>query len=65
MLTRQVEGVEDKKDTNSMLEENDVSNRHTTRSAWWTCGQRTTLADGARPSKDVASSQKGSRTGSP
>ena len=58
-------GREAKKGTNSMHEENDVSNRHTTwwRNESWIRGQRTTHADGARPSTNMASSQKGSRTG--
>ena len=36
-MTTQVECVEEKKETNSLQEENDVSNRHMTwwKSAWW------------------------------
>ena len=66
-MTTQEKCVETKKETNSMHEENDVSNRHMT---WWKkrmvdpYGRRTTHADGARPSTNLASSQKGGRTGS-
>ena len=65
---RKRNAFEAKKEANSIHEENDVSE--------WAhdvveerlvdpCGQRTILADGARPSTNLASSQKGSRTGSP
>ena len=67
-MSTQEECVEAKKETNSIYDENDVSNRHMTRwrNAWWirVDSERTTLADGARPSTNVASSQKGRRTGS-
>ena len=52
-VTTQEKCVEAKNEANSMHEQSDVSNRHMT---WWKkrmvdpCGQRTTLADGARPS---------------
>ena len=62
-MTTQETCVEAKKEMNSMYERSDVSNRHMT---WWRkrrvgpCGQRTTPADGARPSTSVASSHEGS-----
>ena len=59
-MTTREEFVEAKKEANLMLEENDVSEKRLVDP----CGQRTTPADGARPSTNVASSQKGSRTGS-
>ena len=53
-------------DANSLHEESHVSNRHMTwwHNAWWVRSQqRTTLADGARPSASVACSHE-SRAGS-
>ena len=52
-MTTQGECVEEKKETNSVQEEHDMSNRHVT---WWKrcmvdpCERRTTHADGSRPS---------------
>ena len=66
-MTTQEECVKEKKEMNSLQEDNDVSHRHMT---WWTyrmvdpCGQWTTHADGTRPWTNLASSQEGSRTGS-
>ena len=64
-MTTQEKCVEAKKEANSMHEESDVSNRHMT---WWkTHGGSVWIpdhtADGARASTNLASSQKGSRTG--
>ena len=55
---------EDKKETNSMQEEYDVSNRHMTVAKRMvdSYGWRTTHTDGARPSTNLATSQKGGRT---
>ena len=65
VVTTQEECAEEKKETNSMHEENDVSNRHMTwsRDAWWVpMDNGPALADGARPSKSVESSHE-SRAG--
>ena len=65
-VTTQENCVEAKKETNSMHEESDVSKRHMTwwKNAWIRMDGGPHMQYGARPSTNLASSQKSSRTGS-